>query len=42
MDLLIGGVVRLGFVLDAVGFGDLSNSSVDAMRSLGSGLDWLE
>jgi hypothetical protein len=40
VDLLIGGVVRLGFVVDAVGFGDLSDSSVVAMRSLGSGVDW--
>jgi hypothetical protein len=40
VDLLVGGVVRLGFVVDAVRFGDLDDSSVGAMRSLGSGLDW--
>ena len=40
VDLLIGGVVLLGFVIDAVVFSDLSTSSVDAMRSLGSGVDW--
>jgi hypothetical protein len=40
VDLLIGCVVRLGFVIDAVRFGDLGDSSVGAMRSLGSGVDW--
>jgi hypothetical protein len=40
VDLLIGGVVRLGFVEDAVRLGDLGGSSVGAMRSLGSGVDW--
>jgi hypothetical protein len=40
VDLLIGGVGLLGFVIDAVVFGDLSTSSVDAMWSLGSRVDW--
>jgi hypothetical protein len=40
VDQLIGGVVRLGFVVAAVRFGDLGGSSVGAMRSLGSGVDW--
>jgi hypothetical protein len=40
VDVLIGGVVCLGFVVDAVVFGDLRDSSVDAMGSLRSGVDW--